>query len=429
MICGSKMLRTMIAVLVAVVSLAFCQLSMAIDRITLRSGEVLEGRIEQELNGYIWFTARIAGIEQSRTLAPDDILRIERDVSTGTPATGTAPRPTTGTPIPTAPAQTAPNPNVTRGVVLSLGGPEGDMVGLYMAAKPLREAMPWLIDQGVEVVVFHVASGGGMLIEIEPLVETIREYKQHFTVVAWIDRAISAAAMTAHVVEDIYFKTSGTYGACTGFSGGSMRPIEGRQLEEVLYFMERVSDWGEKSPYIMRSMQIREPLSASVDDNGDVTWYQSLDGEHIVSNGQFILTFNSDQAERLKFSRGTADTLDELTSRLGRGEIHWLGERRQGTIYPVSKAEQMQVDFRVLVQRAEQRLGEFMGKYQMARGAIGGDQRTRAAMGQRALDALQEVRRLVENNPNFALFMGFEELSQFREWYDEQVREVRDMMR
>ena len=167
MICGSKMLRTMIAVLVAVVSLAFCQLSMAIDRITLRSGEVLEGRIEQELNGYIWFTARIAGIEQSRTLAPDDILRIERDVSTGTPATGTAPRPTTGTPIPTAPAQTAPNPNVTRGVVLSLGGPEGDMVGLYMAAKPLREAMPWLIDQGVEVVVFHVASGNSMLIEID----------------------------------------------------------------------------------------------------------------------------------------------------------------------------------------------------------------------------------------------------------------------
>jgi len=424
----NRTVRTLLAAAVMAAGVVLCQSAMATDRITLKTGEVIEGRIEQELNGYVWFSARIGGIEQSRTLAPEDIAKIERGVENGgaTPTPGPAPR---QTPTPDQTTGTPVNENeVTKGVVLSLGGPEGDMVGLYMAAKPLREVMEELIDQHVDVVVFHVASGGGMLIEIEPLVETIKEYKEHFRVVAWIDRAISAAAMTSHVVEDIYFKTSGTYGACTGFRTPT-QVVEGRELEEVLYFMERVSDWGQKSPYIMRSMQIHEPLSASVDENGDVTWYQSLDGEHIVNNGEYILTFNSDLAEKLHFSQGTADNLDELTSELGMGEIQWLGDRQQGVAYPVSQEEQHQIDFRLLVQKAEQRLGEYAAKFEMARSAIGGDQQMRAAMGQRALQALQEIKRLVENNPNFALMRGFDDIEAFREWYEQTVDEVRREMR
>lgn len=425
----SRKIRTLLAAGVMTAGLALTGSALATDRITLKNGEVIEGRIEQELNGYIWFSARIGGIEQSRTLAPEDIAKVERNVEGG----GTSPTPVPAPRESTTPGdqtQAAPvNENeITRGVVLSLGGPEGDMVGLYMAAKPLREVMQDLIDQNVDVVVFHVASGGGMLIEIEPLVETIKEYKEHFRVVAWIDRAISAAAMTSHVVEDIYFKTAGTYGACTGFRTPT-QVVEGRELEEVLYFMERVSDWGQKSPYIMRAMQIHEPLSASIDENGDVTWYQSLDGEHIVNNGEYILTFNSDLAEKLQFSRGTADTVEQLESQLGMGEISWIGERVQGVSYPVSEEEQHQIDFRLLVQKAEQRLGEFAAKFEMARGAISGDQQMRAAMGQRALQALAEIKRLVENNPNFALMQGFNDLRAFREWYDQTVEEVRREMR
>ncbi len=427
---GMKLVRTLVLVVVAIVSLALSQSALATDRITLKSGEVIEGRISNELNGYVWFTARIGGIEQDRTFAPEDIAKIERNIEGG----GADPVPAPATPTtPAAGGATAAavvdDDSVLKGVVLSMGGPEGDMVGLYMASKPLKEVMQELIDQGVDVVVFHIASGGGMLIEIEPLVNTIKEYKENFRVVSWIDRAISAAAMTSHVVEDIYFKTGGTYGACTGFNGGNLQAIEGRELEEVLYFMEQVSADGEKSPYIMRSMQINEPLSCDVDENGDVTWYQSLDGEHVVSDGNFILTFNSDDALRYKFSRGTADTLDKLTSQLQMGEIQWLGEYRQGIIYPVSEQEQHQIDFRLMVQRAEQRMGEYMAKYQMARGAIQGDQQTRAAMGQRALQALAEIKRLIENNPNFALMMGFNDLPTFQEWYRRQVDEVRDLMR
>jgi hypothetical protein len=314
-------------------------------------------------------------------------------------------------------------------VVLSLGGPEGDMVGLYMAAKPLKEVMDELVEQGVDVVVFHVNSGGGMLIEISPLVEAIKEYKQHFRVVGWIDRAISAAAMTSHVIEDIYFKTGGTYGACTGYRTPT-DVVEGRDLEEVMYFMEQVSDWGGgKSHYIMRAMQINEPLSCDIDENGDVTWYQSLDGEIIVNDGNYILTFNSGLAEKTGFSRGTADTLAELERELQMGEIQWIGEYQQDVVYPVSDAEQHQIDFRLMVQRTEQRLGEFWSKYQMARGAIGGDEQTKAAMGQRALQALAEIKRMVENNPNFALMMGIGTIDDFREWYEQQVEEVRDLMR
>lgn len=428
---GTKMMRVLMAAMAAMVTMALANMAWAVDRVTLKSGEVVEGTIEREIDGYVWMTIRIGGIDQSRTYAPDDITSIQRDVSGAAPDPVPTGRPANPiySPVAGGSNTTADDPNVTRGVVLSLGGPEGDMVGLYMAAKPLQEVMPELIDQGVDVVVFHIASGGGMLIEIERLVDVIKEYKRHFRVVSWIDHAISAAAMTSHVVEDIYFKSKGTYGACTGFNGGNLQAIEGRELERVLFYMEKVSAEGGKSPYIMRAMQINEPLSCDIDENGDVHWYQSLDGEHIVSDGNFILTFNSTDAEQFGFSRGTADTLEDLTRELQMGEIQWLGTQVPGVIYPVSEAEQHQIDFRLMVQRTERRMGEYANKYQMARGAIGGDQQTRAAMGRRALDALEEIRRMVENNPNFALMRGFETIERFREWYEQQVKEVRDAMR
>ena len=51
------------------------------------------------------------------------------------------------------------------------------------------------------------------------------QYKKKFRTVAWIDSAISAAAMTAHCLEEIYFTPQGNYGAARGGSATSRRSL------------------------------------------------------------------------------------------------------------------------------------------------------------------------------------------------------------
>src|SRR5690606_34230378 len=142
---------------------------------------------------------------------------------------------------------------VPRIAVISLGeGGDKDMVGLFMTAEALKRAIPLLEKDNVTDVVFRIQSGGGALLEIQKLSDVIHnEFKPRFRVVAWIKSAISAAAMTAHCIEDIYFTSDGNYGACTGWYG-QLTAVKGRDLEEVLYMMEKISARGKHDPKIMR---------------------------------------------------------------------------------------------------------------------------------------------------------------------------------
>ena len=124
-----------------------------------------------------------------------------------------------------------------------------------------------LEEEKIDIVVFRFYSGGGLLLEIQPLSDIIQsKYKKKFHSVAWIESAISAAAMTAHTFNDIYFTSQANYGACTGFAGSLDRPVVGIELEEVLAMMEKISDRGGHDTRIMRAMQI----SSNDDDIKDL---------------------------------------------------------------------------------------------------------------------------------------------------------------
>lgn len=306
-----------------------------------------------------------------------------------------------------------------------------------MAAKTLHDIIPVLErdlgNDGSGIVVLKINSGGGLLLEIQRLSDVIHnEYKPRFRTVAWIESAISAAAMTAHCIEEIYFFPEGNYGACTGWSG-RLQAVSGRGLEEVLYMMERISARGGYHPYIMRAMQINEPLSCTIDPRtGEVSWYKNQDGEHLVNPGNDILTFTAPQAERYRFSRGTAKTLPELTQLLGYQEVEWIGEKRVGYVYPISRAEQIMLDFRAKVSSDEARTNEYFANYQQALAAAQGaqDRAMRARFAGRANNHLRIIESMVRNNPNFALLIfGMEFADWERDWLDAEKQRIRDLLR
>ncbi len=416
------------------------------DTLRLKDGRVLEGTVVREVDGYVWFKYKVGGIESTDPFAPDKIASLEKTghatdaakpaetkPAETKPADTKAADPVMASkPTETAKAESKGRTGVPRIAIITLGeGHEKDMVGLFMTAESLKRAIPVLEEDGITDVVFRVNSGGGALSEVQPLSDVIQnEYKKRFRVVAWIESAISAAAMTSHCIEEIYFMEKGNYGACTAWHG-ALVAAEGRQLQEILYQAEKFSARGKHDPQIMRSMQIMEPLSCSINEaTGEVSWYQNLDGDYVVNPKDRILCFNSQDAVKYKFAKGIAEDANTLAKLMGYTEYELVGKQVPGVPYPVCRAEQMQRDFREHTFDDQNRTRQYQQQYQgavgMARSAPPED---RGKFVGKARQALEQIKRMVKNNPNFASFVFGMLPEKFKQWCDEQEEMLKELMK
>ena len=301
------------------------------------------------------------------------------------------------------------------GLPQSAQGKADDMVGREVNAWAWKHVIPMLEKDKVDIVVVRINSGGGALSEMAPFQAMYQnEYKPRFRTVAWIENAISAAAMSPWPLDEMYFLPEGRIGACTAFNGGSLRQIPPSMLIPLLVEMEKCSQWANRDPKIMRSMQILEPLSATVDENGNVKWFQDLSGEIIVNPPGEILTMTAPMAMRTKFARGIASTREELMEVMGITEYEFVG--KDATKYidrniedcdtGTKRISDIQFQYEIAIQAAEQ---------------LRGDPRQDAAIG-RARQALERMRLLLKINPNFAQFFGLDEA-----WFREQDKTLRDL--
>jgi hypothetical protein len=439
-------------VCVAVVaSFVLCALpAFAADRVTLKNGTVVEGTILREAAGVVWIKDASG---KERMLLPSEITSIARGAAEkpaevkpadGSPAAvkpteATAPGSGGGSAV--APLAVAPagGRNRPKAAVITLGERgDKDMVGLFMTRHQLDTIRPMLEQDlgtdGTGIVVFRITSGGGALLEIQRLSDAIQlDYKPRFKVVAWIDSAISAAAMTAHAIEDIYFTSQGNYGACTGWFG-QLQAVKGRELVEVIEQMKKISARGNHDPKIMESMQIMRPLSVKIDGDTPVFFHDTVSGDFVVNPENRILTLNAETAKKIRFSRGTADNLEELTKAMGFEnfeDIEWIGEKKPGYLWPISKAEQWSMDYRSRVKRDQDSFNNYwqdFNQYIAAAASVELDRRGPFVSKARA--ELDKIRAMMRNNPNFLLFnMNMLDMKQFNEWYDEQDRRLKELMR
>ncbi len=382
------------------------------DVIKTTDGRTLSGTIVREVNGYVWLDL---GVGNPLMLRPDQIESIQRDADTAV----------TSDPVTNNPeAKTwERREGVTRAAILTCEG----TVGVQMASTPLRQAIPLLEEDGVDLVVIKTNSGGGLVLEVQKISDVLHEeYKPKFQMVAWVESAISAAAMSTIAIEEQYFMPRANFGAATAWRG-NLEAAGGRSLESYLYMMEQLSQRGNKDWRIMRSMQINEPLSYDIEPDGTRKFYQSTEGEFVLNDGEDILTLNAETAEHAGFTRGTAGTLDELTRRLEQsiGEIEWVGERVAGEPFPISRAEKLQRKWRDEVTRQERRLGQIFQQYEMELGnAASVPLDNRGGFLRKAQNYLQQIRRMYDENPNFGLMQGLDD-----EWFIEQERRIEELRR
>lgn len=405
-------------------------------KVTLKDGRVIEGELVRELDGNVWIKHSIKGVESTDFFSETDVVKIDRGGATPEKADPEKAKPVADDAI--ASSEQTSKPGVPKGIVLTCGDREnGDMVGLFITVHAFQQIMPMLEkDLGTDgsgILVLRISSGGGALFEMIKLTKYIHtEFKSRFRTVLWVDSAISAAAMMGHSCEEIYFTPQGNFGACTGWHG-QLVAMKDLGLEKILYEMEKVSELGRHDFRIMRSMQIQEPLSATVDENGQVTFYQDLtSGQFVVNRANEILTLNAETAAKIKFSRGTAATLGELTKLMGYTEVNWLGKEVAGTPWPVSRAEDWMLKYRKQVKQDEERTQEYYTNYQQsvqsAQGA--GTREKRAPFVGRARAALAKMKEVARTNPNTILFqLNAPDMDAFKTWLDEQERLLRDLMK
>jgi membrane-bound ClpP family serine protease len=398
--------------------------AMAQDKVQLKDGRSLEGTIIREEEGYIWIKVKIGGIEKEQFLTPAEIASVERSAATAMPH-----------PAASAPKQQREprraGTGAPRVAIISLGeNPDKSVVGLFLTADSLRNIIPALEEEQVEVVVFLVDSPGGYTYEVQRLSDVIElEYKKRFRVVAWIRSAISAAAMTSHTIEEIYFMPQGNYGAATEFSGALVATKE-RPLEERLAQMERISRRGKKDPAIMRSMQIMEPLSCTIDANGDVHWSNSTDGQYVVNPEGRVLTLTAEDAVKFKFARGIAASHHELARLMGYNEVEWVGSTVRGVPYPVTKAEAELRRFRDRTFLDLSRVQEYNVQYVTALNmAASRPPDERGPFLGKAQDALNKIVGMVRNNPNLGFFVLGVLPVDFRDWEEQQRERIRQLRR
>lgn len=398
-----RMARALAIAAVALGTMFMSATDALADKLFLKDGRVIEGTVVREGDGFVFFRTKIGTLQKEEMFTKDMILRVEKDDPKAAPKTDKNIA-TQQEATKTEDKAKNTHTGAKRIAILNFGPPSdwqgssGDMVGVQISVEGFRKAIPILEKAKAEVVVIRVNSGGGYLLELDRFHEVLeKEYKPRFTVVAWIESAISAAAMSPWVIEDMYFFPNGNIGGCTGWSG-DMKAVAGIGLEAVLYQMEVASRKGKRDPKIMRAMQIQEPLSYDIDENGNVLWRQDELGQHVLNKAKRVYTMTASEAIASKFGKGIASNKEELAKAMGFSEVEWVAE--DATAFVDKNIREND--------RVEKSTGEVFSKYQTAIQAAQAvtDRERRGAQLAIAKRHLAELRRMVKVNPNFEFHLG-----------------------
>lgn len=370
------------------------------DRIVLKDGRTFEGKVVREGKDFVQFRIKVGGIEQEKLFDRSEIASLVKDEAPKAAAEETAAKPAEKDKKDAASKHTG----AMRVAILNFGAPSswqgkyGDMVGVQVSIEGFKKAIPILEKAKTDIVVIRINSGGGYGLEARKFAEMFeKEYKPRFRTVMWVESAISAAAMSPWVLEEAYFMPQGNIGACTGWRG-NLVAVKGPELEENLFWMEKLSDLGKRDRRIMRSMQITDPLSVDIDENGEVHWRQDEQGQYVVNKAGHIYTMTSSEAIKFKFARGIAADKDELARAMGLQEVEWVGQDATDLVDKSIRDNDA----------VEKHNQEVFEKYQLAISLAQQlqDKPRRGIQIAAAKRYLAELRKMVAVNPNFEFHLG-----------------------
>lgn len=405
-------MNKLMSLITAVLAVLALSLSTLADTLHLKDGRVLEGTVVREGDGFIFFRVKVGTIEQNQLFTTEQIEKLVRSDTAPKTDEAIKAKADEAKKAEEDKAKNDKHSGATRIAILNFGPPSswqgsaGNMVGVQVSAEGFKKAIPLLEKAKVDVVVVRVNSGGGYGLEVPKFNEIFELYETKFRTVAWIESAISAAAMSPWVIEEMYFLPQGNIGACTGWYG-NLVAVKGLELEEALYKMEKASALGKKDPKIMRAMQIMEPLSVDFDESGNPVWRQDDQGELVLNPKGKVYTMNAEDGVKTKFAKGIAATEDELAKAMGLQEYEIVALDASALVDKNIR------DNDAVEKRAQYVYAKYSDAINLA--AQLQDKKLRGAQLAIAKRHLAELRKMIAINPNFEFHIGMT-----KEWFEEQ---------
>jgi hypothetical protein len=271
-------------------------------------------QVEREVSGKLSTKTILVADIVSMSSVAGDAAATDASAAGSSTDTKAATGNTTGTV--TSGASTPAAPGAFRGVYYM---PIKGTVGIGMREEEIKKIGEEADKAGPgQIIVLHIDSPGGIMNEALDIHKTMLELRKRHRVVAWIRKAISAAAFTAFHCDEIYFESSGNLGSMTMFSGQTA--VQGQLLADWLEFAGKVAQEGGRNPQIAQCMiKVELELSYDIPPGGgpkDAIFRPDNKGEHILDTSKTMLTFNATPALQCGFSDGTADTKEELAKLL-----------------------------------------------------------------------------------------------------------------
>ncbi len=326
-----------------------------IDRIVLRNGRVIEGKILSETDSVVEILVIVGGISAPTTYPRSEVLSIERNVETDTTIPAPASTTKSDSRAETATPRNSNSPDGKRVYVMNL---KGDL-GRDVTVTPLQRAFDDAISYEPEVIIVKMDCGSaaegfdGMWTaeDLGPIIEKVID--DGWRVVFWIKRAQAGAAFLPLVSPEIIFMSDGRLGGVGDLSDFNIgdEVVNLKQISLRIGHAEGFAITGGYDPRLIRAMALEEEWLAVKIVGGQpqyITWEpRPEDGEgwtiltddgkgknkdKFSFDGNDVLTLNADWARRLNVADAVVDLLDDLIFELNIGRDYTIVEGRADKI-------------------------------------------------------------------------------------------------
>ena len=209
------------------------------------------------------------------------------------------------------------------------------MVGEAFRAEEIEAIVAQADELGPgQTIVLDINSGGGIVAEWIMIRDAIYEAQRRHRVVAWVLDGTSAACSTSLCCDVIVMRSRGHLGSITTLFGGPSGPLA-YQVQAAKDHLEPVLRHSGRSPKLAVPFKTGDHPTLSLlsytknPETGDVTWFQSLEGEVDMNRPGQVLGFDARQAVDCGLAIGIADDEEELGLLLDQGGWREVGTGRK----------------------------------------------------------------------------------------------------
>jgi hypothetical protein len=395
------------------------------DRLFMKNGQVLVGKIVRETTDNIVFRLKLAGMETEVTYERNLIDKVVRSTSKIEAEPEVAAKATETT-------ASAPNAGFiagdgTRYSIIELTGE----FGTEISQTPIRQALKNAREQKADIVIF-VLDAKWEQSPLEPLPNDAANFDEVFRaedivpilveevpntwekaprIVFWVKKAMAGASMLPLVAKEIYFSPEGTIGGI-----GNLTFMMQGQGDEVVREKQRslrmghAEGWAIRGGYDYRIIQAMarieyvlsvrykdgkpelfegmpsNPSEELLTDNG-----MNENADDVVDRvngvGNDVLTLNERNARMLGLSKGTVATKDELLDALGLS---------RGAVDVSDKSTKIMASWKSGIQRAQDQIRRLIRDYGELEVEQPGDYDARTKFRNQQRRILREMRAILK---------------------------------